>query len=102
MDECPECGGTPDTNSQFCSHQCFLLAAERQQRGRGPLKAPQFAAITIALDTGKYRLRRPEERADSIHYLIDRLLSGDEVAKDALEHYGLRVSIREAVKPEMI
>lgn len=66
------------------------------------MKATQFAAITIALDTSKYRLRRPEERAESIHYLIDRLLAGEEVAKEALEHYGLRVSIREAVKPEMV
>lgn len=66
------------------------------------MKASQFAVVSIALDTERYKLRRPEERANSIHYLIDRLLSGDEVARDALEHYGLNVTIRAAVKPEII
>lgn len=66
------------------------------------LIAPPFAAITIALSTAKYRARRPEERRESIAYLLDRLLAGDEVSQQALEHYGLRVSVREAVKPEIL
>jgi hypothetical protein len=65
------------------------------------MKAPHFASITISLDTEKYRLRRPEERDRQIFYLIDRLLSGEEVAQSALEHYGLKVSVREAFKKEI-
>lgn len=68
----------------------------------GTLIAPPFAAVTIALDTAKYRARRPEERAESIFYLVDRLLSGEEVADSALEHYGLKVTVRPAVKPEIL
>jgi hypothetical protein len=56
---------------------------------------------TITLNTTQYRSRRPEERDIHIHYLIDRLLSGEEVARSALEHYGIRVTIREAVSPEI-
>lgn len=71
-------------------------------RYAGQMKAPRFASITIALDTSKHRARRPDERANSIAYLVDRLLSGEEVAQDALEHYGLKVTIREALKPEIL
>lgn len=66
------------------------------------MKAPRFASLTISLDTAKYRERRPEERDQSIFYLVDRLLAGEEVASSALEHYGLKVTIREAVTPEII
>lgn len=66
------------------------------------MKAPRFAALTLSLDTEKYRSRRPDERDSNIHYLIDRLLAGEEVAVSALEHYGIRVTIREATKPEII
>ena len=31
--------------------------------------------------------------APTFAYLIDRLLSGQEISDDALEHYGLRISI---------
>jgi hypothetical protein len=66
------------------------------------MKAPPFAAITIALSTERYSARRPEERRESIFYLVDRLLAGEEVATSALEHYGLRVAIRPALKPEIL
>lgn len=66
------------------------------------MRAPQFAAVTIALDTAKYRARRPDERSEKIGYLLDRLLSGEEVAKSALEHHGLKVTIREALSPEIL
>lgn len=64
--------------------------------------APAHAAITIALDTAKYRARRPEERRESIAYLLDRLLSGLEVAEEEFIHYGLRVTVRAAFKSEII
>lgn len=64
--------------------------------------SPRFAAITVSLDTEKYRARRPDERRETIYYLVDRLLCGEEVAQEALEHYGLRVTIREAFKKEII
>jgi hypothetical protein len=67
-----------------------------------PMKAPPYAAVTISLDTAKYRDRRPEERERHIFYLLDRLLAGEEVAQSALEHYGLKVAIRPAVKPEIL
>lgn len=66
------------------------------------MKAPAHGAITIALSTERYRARRPEERRNNIAYLLDRLLAGEEVAQDALEHYGLKVTIREAVSPEIL
>jgi hypothetical protein len=66
------------------------------------MKAPRFASLTISLDTAKYRVRRPEERDQSIFYLIDRLFAGEEVAQSALEHYGLKVAIRPAVSPEIL
>lgn len=59
------------------------------------MKAPPYAAVTIALDTAKYRARRPDERSEKIGYLLDRLLSGEDVAQSGLEHYGLKVTIRE-------
>jgi hypothetical protein len=34
--------------------------------------------------------------------LVDRLLSGEEVASSELEHYGLRVSVRPAFKSEIV
>jgi hypothetical protein len=64
--------------------------------------APRFAAVTIALDTHRYRERRPQERDEHIHYLVDRLLAGEAVAHSALEHYGLKVTIREALAPEIL
>lgn len=66
------------------------------------MQAPRFAAITVSLDTAEYSARRPEERQQHIFYLVDRLLSGGEVADTALEHYGLKVAIREVVSPEII
>jgi hypothetical protein len=66
------------------------------------MKAPHHAAITVSLDTAKYRARSPRERDGQIHYLIDRLLSGEEVAVSALEHYGIRVSVRAAFKKEIV
>lgn len=65
-------------------------------------RAPRFAAVTIALDTQRYRNRRPDERRDSIGYLVDRLLAGEEVSQAELEHYGLRVTVREALGPEIL
>lgn len=64
--------------------------------------APQFAAVTIALDTAKYRARRPEERSEHIAYLLDRLLAGEEVAQSEFIHYGLRVTVRAAFKSEIV
>lgn len=66
------------------------------------MKAPRFATLTISLDTQRYSARRPDERRDSIFYLVDRLLAGEEVAAGELEHYGLKVSAREALKPEIL
>lgn len=66
------------------------------------MKSPRFATLTISLDTEKYRLRRPEERERHIFYLIDRLLGGESVAEGALEHYGIKVSVREAMTPEIL
>lgn len=66
------------------------------------MKAPRFAAVTIALDTEAYRARRPEERERHIFYLVDRLLAGENVADSELEHYGLRVTVRQAFKPEIV
>jgi hypothetical protein len=74
-------------------------AAERR---KARVKAPHYATISLSLDTTKYRARRPEERDNNIAYLPDRLLCGEEVAADALEHYGLRVTVRAALKPEII
>lgn len=66
------------------------------------MKAPRFASITLSLDTTKYRARRPEERDQSIFYLIDRLFAGEEVAQSALEHYGLKIVVKEALSPEIL
>lgn len=66
------------------------------------MQAPRFARLTVSLDTEKYRARRPEERQQHISYLVDRLLSGEEVADTALEHYGLKVTIRPAFKKEIL
>jgi hypothetical protein len=66
------------------------------------MKATRFATITISLDTARYRDRRPEERERAIFYLVDRLLGGETVADSELEHFGLRVSVRPAVKPEIL
>lgn len=66
------------------------------------MKAPRYASVTLSLDTSKYHARRPEERDQNIFYLVDRLLSGEEVSASALEHYGIKVRIEAAVKPEII
>lgn len=66
------------------------------------MKAPRYATLTISLDTARYRERRPEQRERAIFYLVDRLLAGETVADSELEHYGLRVTIRGAVKPEIL
>jgi hypothetical protein len=66
------------------------------------MKAPRFAAITISLDTEAYRSIRPEVREHKIAYLLNRLLSGEEVADSELEHYCLKVTIRDAVAPEIL
>jgi hypothetical protein len=66
------------------------------------MKATQFSVISIALDTSKYSSRPPRERERIAGYFVDRLLAGDEVADSELRHYGLNVTIREAVKPEII
>lgn len=67
------------------------------------MKAPRYAAITIALDTERYRQNvRPEVKEHRAAYLLNRLLSGEEVAQDALEHLGWKVAIREAVGPEIL
>lgn len=57
------------------------------------IKAPHHASITFSLDTEQYRQRDPRERNGSIHYLVDRLLAGETVAAEALEHYGIRVVV---------
>lgn len=66
------------------------------------MKAPPHAAITIALSTARYGARRPDERRETIYYLVDRLLSGEAVKAEALEHYGLKVSVRPAFKSEIL
>lgn len=66
------------------------------------MKAPRFVTISLSLDTEKYRARRPDERSDHIFYLVDRLFAGEEVAQDALEHYGIKVVIRQALSPEIL
>src|SRR5689334_15188647 len=68
---------------------------------RPQMKPPRHAAITIARDTAAYRQLRPEVREHDVHYLIDRLLAGEAVAQSALEHYGLTVTVREAVATEI-
>lgn len=65
-------------------------------------RAPRFASITLSLDTELYRARRPDERRDSIFYLVDRLLAGEEVADGALEHYDIKATTRDAVGPEIL
>jgi hypothetical protein len=66
------------------------------------MKAPHYASIPLSLDTSKYSSRRPRERERIAGYFVDRLLAGDEVADSELRHYGLNVTIREAVKSEII
>jgi hypothetical protein len=66
------------------------------------IRAPRYASITISLDTEAYRSIRPEVREHKIAYLLNRLLSGQEVADSELEHYGLKVAIRDAVAPEIL
>lgn len=66
------------------------------------MKVPRYTAITLSLDTEAYRARRPDERSQNIHYLIDRLLAGEEVARSALEHYGIKVELRDATSPEIL
>jgi hypothetical protein len=67
------------------------------------MKAPRFAVISIALDTEAYRLNvRPEVRDGHAVYLLDRLLTGEEVADSALEQLGWKVTIRPAFKKEII
>jgi hypothetical protein len=66
------------------------------------MKAPRFAVISIALDTEAYRLNvRPEVRDGHAVYLLDRLLTGEEVADTALEQLGWKVTIRPAFKKEI-
>lgn len=69
-----------------------LLARVRELE-TGSIKAPHHASITLSLDTEQYRQRDPRERNGSMHYLVDRLLAGEEVAAEALEHYGIRVVV---------
>ena len=67
------------------------------------LKAPQYAVISIALDTERYRQNvRPEVREGQTAYLLDRLLTGESVAESELEHLGWKVTIREALAPEIL
>jgi hypothetical protein len=66
------------------------------------MKAPRYAAITIALDTEAYRAIRPDVRSNHAAYLLNRLFSGEEVADVELERLGLKVTIRPAVKPEIL
>jgi hypothetical protein len=66
------------------------------------MKAPRFAVVSIALDTQAYRSIRPEVREHKIAYLLNRLLSGEEIDQQALEHQGLKVTIRDAVAPEIV
>lgn len=66
------------------------------------MKAPRFAAVTIALDTERYRQNvRPEVKEHHAAYLLNRLLSGQEVARSEFEHLGMRVSVREATGAEI-
>jgi hypothetical protein len=66
------------------------------------LRAPHFATISISLDTLKFKQERPEVRSGHIAYMLDRLLCGEVVADSEFEHHGLRVTVREAVSPEIV
>jgi hypothetical protein len=66
------------------------------------MKAPRFATITVSVDTERHALIRPEVREHHLNYLLDRLLSGKEVAESEFVHLGMKVSVREAVKPEIL
>jgi hypothetical protein len=64
------------------------------------MKCPRFAVVSIALDTERYK-SLPPPLEDGRTYLLNRLLSGETVADGELEHYGIKVSIRPAVKNEI-
>lgn len=64
------------------------------------MKAPRFAVISIALDTERYSLQPIDEHKAC--YLLNRLLKGDEVAESAFGRMGMKVTIREAFKKEII
>ena len=67
------------------------------------MKAPRYAAITIALDTERYRQNvRPDVKDRHAAYLLNRLLSGEPVADSEFERLGMKVAIREAVGPEIL
>lgn len=66
------------------------------------MKLPRFAAMTIALDTERYRAVRPDVRANHAAYLLDRLLTGETVADIELERLGWKVTVRAATSPEIL
>jgi hypothetical protein len=66
------------------------------------VQAPRFATISISLDTLKFKQERPEVRSGHIAYMLDRLLCGEVVAQEELERHGLKITIREAVSPEIV
>jgi hypothetical protein len=66
------------------------------------MKAPRFASVTISLDTLKFKQERPEVRSGHIAYMLDRLLCGEVIAEEELERHGLKITIREAVSPEIV
>lgn len=64
---------------------------------------PRYAAITISLDTERYRQNvRPDVKEHHVAYLINRLLSGESVALSEFEFLGMRVTIREALSGEIL
>lgn len=65
------------------------------------MKAPRFARITLSLDTERWR-KIPEHSRSGALYIINRLLSGEDVADSELVYFGLKVRVEDAVSPEIL
>jgi hypothetical protein len=62
--------------------------------------APRRFEITFTGDTEQLRQHRPEAWDRHIAYHLQRIFTGEPVALEELEHYGLTAVVREQLAPE--
>jgi hypothetical protein len=62
--------------------------------------APRRFEITFTGDTEQLRNARPDQWTGQLTYLLQRLFTGEPIALEELEHYGLTAVVREQRAPE--